>query len=54
MSNQVPPVALLPNLLVQWKILQPFQKQVNLTPLGGSPAAAVSVGSTIHFGIHGL
>lgn len=28
MNNQVPPIALLPNFLVQWKVLQSFRKQV--------------------------
>ncbi|KAG0602811.1 hypothetical protein M758_1G056100 [Ceratodon purpureus] len=35
-NNQVPPIALLPNFLVQWKVLQPFRKQVNFTPIEGS------------------
>ncbi|KAG0566383.1 hypothetical protein KC19_7G059900 [Ceratodon purpureus] len=35
-NNQVPPIVLLPNFLVQWKVLQPFRKQVNFTPIEGS------------------
>ncbi|KAJ8637843.1 hypothetical protein MRB53_012110 [Persea americana] len=49
---EVPPVALLPNCLVQWKVLHPFRKQVGGTILAGKLAKergwAINVGGGFH------
>ncbi|RWR77607.1 histone deacetylase 2 isoform X1 [Cinnamomum micranthum f. kanehirae] len=49
---EVPPVALLPNCLVQWKMLHPFRKQVGGTILAGKLAKergwAINVGGGFH------
>ncbi|KAG0573735.1 hypothetical protein KC19_VG204900 [Ceratodon purpureus] len=49
---EVPPIALLPNFLVQWKVLQPFRKQVGGTILSAKLAKergwAINIGGGFH------
>lgn len=52
MNIQVPPIALLPNFVVQWKVLKPFRKQVGGTVLSAKLAKergwAINIGGGFH------
>lgn len=49
---EVPPIALLPNFVVQWKVLKPFRKQVGGTVLSAKLAKergwAINIGGGFH------